>query len=161
MRFKVVWSGLEQFEWLLSNVNNRYQLQKLRLRVVAENLNIFTQNCSLQQKKEKKKKVVRASEHTQSLTPGPTRSANRKLFVTSFIIFVFLSPSQENAMGSIPLSRSSYRFQHPNPFRSLESLPLLSVTRLRVLQSGSPSSFKVAIHIHDDWFVWFVRSWIK
>ncbi|KAL0890121.1 hypothetical protein Bca101_014104 [Brassica carinata] len=52
-------------------------------------------------------------------------------------------------MRSIPLSRSSYRFQHPNPFRSLESLPLLSVTRLRVVQSGSPSSsfkFNVARH---------------
>uniref|UniRef100_A0A0D3DEU2 Uncharacterized protein n=1 Tax=Brassica oleracea var. oleracea TaxID=109376 RepID=A0A0D3DEU2_BRAOL len=51
-------------------------------------------------------------------------------------------------MGSIPLSRSSYRFQHPNPFRSLESLPLLSVTRLRVRQSGSPSSFKFNVARH-------------
>ncbi|KAF8107556.1 hypothetical protein N665_0119s0021 [Sinapis alba] len=52
-------------------------------------------------------------------------------------------------MRSIPLSRSgSYRFQHPNPFRSLESLPLLSVTRLRVVQAGSPSSFKFNVARH-------------
>ncbi|KAJ0232896.1 Phospho-N-acetylmuramoyl-pentapeptide-transferase [Hirschfeldia incana] len=53
-------------------------------------------------------------------------------------------------MRSIPLSRSSYRFQHPNPFRSLESLPLLSATRLRVLQSGSPSSFKFNVARHGS-----------
>ncbi|CAH8358364.1 unnamed protein product [Eruca vesicaria subsp. sativa] len=51
-------------------------------------------------------------------------------------------------MRSIPLSRSSYRFQHPNPFRSLESLPLLSATRLRVVQSRPPSSFKLNVARH-------------
>ncbi|CAH2078672.1 unnamed protein product [Thlaspi arvense] len=44
-------------------------------------------------------------------------------------------------MRSLLLSPSSYRFHHPNPFRSLESVPLLSVTRLRD-ESESRSSFK-------------------
>ena len=35
MRFRAIWSGLERFERLLQNANNRYQPQKLRLRVVA------------------------------------------------------------------------------------------------------------------------------
>ncbi|CAG7883814.1 unnamed protein product [Brassica rapa] len=51
-------------------------------------------------------------------------------------------------MRSIPLSGSSYRIHHPNPFRCPESLPLLSVTRLRVLQSRSPSSFKFNVARH-------------
>ena len=37
-RFREVWSGLERFEWLLQNANNRNQPQKLRLRMVAEKL---------------------------------------------------------------------------------------------------------------------------
>ncbi|EOA16517.1 hypothetical protein CARUB_v10004676mg [Capsella rubella] len=39
------------------------------------------------------------------------------------------------------ITPTSYRFHHPNPFRSLESIPPLSVTRPRV-ESGSPSSYK-------------------
>ncbi|VVB12616.1 unnamed protein product [Arabis nemorensis] len=39
-------------------------------------------------------------------------------------------------MRSLPLNPTSYRFHHPNPFRSLESIPLLFV------DSGSRSSFK-------------------
>ncbi|CAG7888291.1 unnamed protein product [Brassica rapa] len=34
-RFGAIWSGLERFERLLQNASNRYQPQKLRLRVVA------------------------------------------------------------------------------------------------------------------------------
>ena len=38
MRFRTVWNGLKRFEWLLQNANNRYQPQKLLLRVVVGKL---------------------------------------------------------------------------------------------------------------------------
>lgn len=106
-------------------------------------------------------------EHTQSLDHTFTQSYSSLLLL--LLLLPFQSFSARDAMRSIPLSRSSYRFQHPKPFRSLESLPLLSVTRLRVVQSGSPSSssFKVPYTFPRNlilewwWWWWFISFGCK